>query len=403
MDAAGDAAGVAVIGRRLFVGALGSLAGAWVAAPALARPVPTGRFVRIPHGVPDDHAWRTGGGNPRRSFLASTRIPTTAPSQRWEARAGVGLTHTPALSREGLLYVASQAGVTCVDTGGSVQWSLRMGRPSGTPAFTPDGEVAIGFLPSSFAFAGPGGLRVLASVGGAPRGSLLVLDDGSVVAAAMDHAVYRVDPDGRTIFRLPVATRIAGNVTQIDTHLFAVPATRSVVFFDHEGHLVADVDVPGTPLPYLAATEGGELLALITDGTLLRLGPRGVRTRTRTDIAPSPASGLALGGDGSVHFGSRDQGLVHVLQQGRVVRNDPARGVVGELTVDADGASLAVDVHGRLTAFEPDGSVRWEVAGVARTDASPVIGADGTIYVASYGGALSAYRAEERAEAPRPT
>ncbi|MEZ4247330.1 MAG: hypothetical protein R3B99_03710 [Polyangiales bacterium] len=48
-----------------------------------------------------------------------------------------------------------------------------------------------------------------------------------------------------------------------------------MIFFDHEGHLVADVDVPGTPLPYLAATEGGELVALTTDGTLLRLGPRG--------------------------------------------------------------------------------------------------------------------------------
>ncbi|MEZ4247331.1 MAG: hypothetical protein R3B99_03715 [Polyangiales bacterium] len=46
-----------------------------------------------------------------------------------------------------------------------------------------------------------------------------------------------------------------------------------------------------------------------------------------------------------------------MLQQGRVVRNDPGAWRSGAI-VDADGASLAVDVHGRLTAFEPDGSVR---------------------------------------------
>lgn len=385
--------------RRRFVrdlvvgGVVGGALGSFVDS-ARARPVPTGRFVRIPHGVPSDHPWRTGGGSPRRDFRTATLVPRVAPTRRWEARVGVGRCFTPALSREGLLHVASQAGVGCVDTSGRVLWSLRVGLPSGTPAFTPDGEVAIGLAPTQVAVVGAGGLRVLATLAGAVRGSPLVLDDGSVVVAALDQAVHRIDGEGRVIFRTAIATQVRGAVTQVGPRLFAVPAGASVVFVEPDGRTRATVELPSDVALDLAATEGGEVFAVGVDGTLSRLGPSGVRFSARTGITPSLTSGIALGGDGRVRFGSRERGLAIVDASGTVIdppESELARGVTSELAVDAEGASVVVDARGALVAFEPDGRVRWELATNNRADAAPVLGADGTIYVASFGGTLAAY------------
>jgi outer membrane protein assembly factor BamB len=95
-----------------------------------------------------------------------------------------------------------------------------------------------------------------------------------------------------------------------------------------------------------------------------------------------------------VRFGSRERGLAIVDASGTVIdppESELARGVTSELAVDAEGASVVVDARGALVAFEPDGRVRWELATNNRADAAPVLGADGTIYVASFGGTLAAY------------
>lgn len=372
--------------RRAFLA--GSLA-ALFARPALGRPVPTGRFVRIPHGVPDDHPWRTGGGSPRRDFRCVTLIPAAPPTKRWEVRVGVGRVFAPALSREGLLFVASQAGVGCVDPSGRVLWLLRVGLASGTPAFTPEGEVAVGIAPGEVGIVGAGGLRVLARLGGAVRGSPLVLDDGSVVVAAQDQAVHRIGADGQTLFRAPVATQVSGGVTQIGPSLLALPAERSVVFVELDGRTRTVVELPAPVVLDLAATEAGEVFAMLADGTLCRLAPSGIRGMVRTRVAPLLSSALCVAPDRTVRFGTREHGWVAVTPDG-TVRPGLAvhRGVV-----DPQGVSLAVDVLGNLVAFEPDGTVRWQVSGVGRTDAAPVLGYDGTVYVATFGGGLAAFGA----------
>lgn len=384
--------GVIGAGALVTIGAsLGSLDSV-----AHARPVPTGRFVRIPHGVPSDHPWRTGGGSPRRDFRAVSLVPQVAPTRRWEARVGVGRCFAPALSRDGLLHVASQGGVGCVDASGRVLWSLRVGLPSGTPAFTPDGEVAIGLAPTQVAVVGAGGLRVLATLAGAVRGSPLVLDDGSVIVAALDQAVHRIDGEGRVLFRTPIATQVRGAVTQVGPRLLAVPAGASVVFLELDGRTRATVDLASDVALDLAATEGGEVWSVGVDGTVSRVGPSGVRFSARTGIMPALTSAIALGGDGRIRFGSRERGLAIVDVSGGSVEQpstDPVRAVTSELCVDSVGASVVVDGRGALVAFEPDGRVRWEVATNGRADAAPVMGADGTIYVASFGGSVAAYGA----------
>ena len=68
------------------------------------------------------------------------------------------------------------------------------------------------------------------------------------------------------------------------------------------------------------------------------------------------------------------------------------KAAAGELSVDAGGTTLVVSGRRELLAVAADGRVRWSVSVGRRTFAAPVLGADGTIYVATFGGFLQAWR-----------
>ncbi len=186
-----------------------------------------------------------------------------------------------------------------------------------------------------------------------------------------------------------MATQVSGAVTQVGPTLMALPAERSVVFVELDGRRRAVVELPARVVLDLAATEAGEVFAMLADGTLCRLAPSGIRSMVRTSVAPVLSSALCVAPDGTVRFGTREHGWVAVAPHGTV---RPGL-VVHRGVVDPQGVTLGVDVSGNLVACEPDGAVRWQVSGVGRTDAAPVLGHDGTIYVATFGGGLAAFGA----------
>lgn len=384
------------LSRRAFV------VGAAALLPSLAaaRPVPTGRLVRLPYGVSTEHPWRMGGGDARRSHASPFRAPATAPRRRWEARVGSGRTYAPVLTRDGVLFVASQSGLAAVGADGHVRWMLRLGLASGTPGLTPTGDLALGVPPSAVVVVGASArtmgeppIRVRAELGGGVRGSPLVLDDGSIVVAAHDHAVHRLDPDGRPIFRAAIATQVRGTVTLAGDRL-VVPAGRGAVFLDLDGILRGRADVGAEVALDAAAVRDGSVWLAASDGTLTRVSERGSRVAS-TGLAPSLASNLAIAPDGGLRFGSRADGLVAITADGSVGwQTGAALSVTGGVTVDADGCALAFDSSAQtphLVAVDADGSVRWRVEVARRGDAPPVLGPDGTIYLATYGGTLDAW------------
>ncbi len=384
----------------MSVGRAGRGLGALVAGALLAsglgvvraRPVPVGRYVELHYGVSSRHPWRTGQANERRTARVASHAPRTPPRKLWEASVGAGRVFSPAVAADGTVYVGSQSGVTAVGAGGDVLWSVRTGLVSGTPSFTPEGSLAVGVQPDELLVFGAGAVRSRARLGGGVWGSPLVLADGSIVVAAYDHAVHRIDPSGRRIFRTSVRTRIRGSVA-LSGELLVVPAGRELLWLTARGDLARAVSLGGEVVLGPAIADDGTAWVATADGVLSAVGPSG-RLLVRTELGghPSAASNLAIADDGSVRLGVLGAGLVCVGPNGGVRwRQSSHRGLIQELAVDSAGVTLTVAVDEVMLAVDEAGSVLWEVPLGASTDAAPVLGADGTIYVPTFGGTLQAW------------
>ncbi|MEM9068860.1 MAG: PQQ-binding-like beta-propeller repeat protein [Myxococcota bacterium] len=371
----------------------------WVAAlvlfPSLgqARPVPVGRYVEIPYGVSEGHPWRTGGGDPRRTHRSEHRAPESAPTQQWTARVGVGRVFSPTIAEDGTIYVASQRGVAAVAADGTVRWERAVGLVSGTPSITPDGGIAFGTQPDELLVLRQGSARSRARIGGGVRGSPLVLDDGSIVLAAYDQAIHRFDADGRRMFRTPVTTQVRGTVAR-SGDLLVVPAGRELLWISVRGTIVRTTSLGSSIELGPAVADDGVAWVVTAEGVLVAVTPAGrVVVRTDLDARPSRASNLAIADDGSLRLGTADAGLLCIGAGGTERWRLTDRGTLaGEVIVDADGVALLVNSDGAMLAVEPDGDVRWQASLGTRTDAAPVLGADGTIYTTTFGGTLQAWR-----------
>ncbi|MAC27797.1 MAG: hypothetical protein CMN31_22305 [Sandaracinus sp.] len=364
------------------------------AALVRARPVPTGRYVEIPFGVATDHPWRTGGGDPRRTGRLRGLAPSEAPTRQWEA-ANIGSgqrVRTPTVARDGTVFVGSQSGLSMVGPDGAQRWALQVGLASGTPSFTPDGKVVLGAQGGRLLFVGGPRSRAEAEVGALVVGSPLALDDGSVVVPTGDPQLLRVDGEGRRVFetRLPGPAR---SQAALAGGSIVVAAGEGLHWFGLEGALERSVDLGEPVVLGPVVTDTGDVLALSRGGVLHRVGLAGGHDRSELDVRPAPTSALALAPDGSLRFGTLDAGLLCVEPDGSERwRLDDHGPMAGELSVDAGGTTLVVSGRRELLAVAADGRVRWSVSVGRRTFAAPVLGADGTIYVATFGGFLQAWR-----------
>jgi outer membrane protein assembly factor BamB len=130
------------------------------------------------------------------------------------------------------------------------------------------------------------------------------------------------------------------------------------------------------------------------DGSAHQIEPRGGRrSRTELDVSVASDTGIAIGTDGAVRIPGRDDGIICLGPTGTERwRITGEGGFPGELTVDAAGLTLGVSDTGKLLAIDPSGNVVWEVSLQARAQAAPILGPDGTIYVATARGTIQAWR-----------
>ena len=374
--------------------AVGVVAGFLVsAAVANARPVHIGRFEEIAYGISRDHPWNTGGGDRTRSYRSDHRAADAAPHKLWDARVGVGRVAAPALNRDGLLFVGSQAGVTAVGPDGNVRWAVRLGLVSGTPSLTPEGNVAVGGQPGELLVLGRAQTLVHSTIGGGVRGSVLVLDDGSMVVAAYDQALHRYDVVGRELFRSRIATQVRGGVALSANGQLVMPAGRQLLFFSTRGVVVRSVPLGGESLLGPAVGPDGTIWVATIQGTLVGVSSAGrPEVRAELEVRPSGSSNLAVAADGSVRLGTQDAGIVCVGPGGSERWRYGNTDFAGGVSVDAAMTTLTVSATGRLVALDSSGRERWSVDLGSRTDAAPVVGTDGTIYIGTFAGTLQAWR-----------
>ncbi len=393
-EARRSALGAGVIG----VVAVGiAVAAVGVVAPSAgARPVRIGRYTEIPYGVPVGQPWATAGGDARRSGRSPVAIAERPPALVWQARLGAGRPSAPLVTRAGDLFVATAAGVTALGADGTVRWTARIGFAVGTPSLTPSFGIASATHGGELFVLAPDGepdQRVV--VGGAVRGSPLVLDDGSVVLAAYDMALHRFDADGRRLFRVPLAGQAGGSPAFTPGGEIVVPAADRLYFVSPRGTITHTVVVGAAVVAGPAVADDGTVWVATQDGAVQSIGSDGsLEARTDLGASMSPASAtLAVGRDGAVWVPTSDDALVCIGPGGTErFRVAGEGGFLAGPVLTRSGAALVITERGKLIAIAPDGTILWRADTGERTDQQPVLGADGTIYVASVRGVLEAWR-----------
>ena len=175
-----------------------------------------------------------------------------------------------------------------------------------------------------------------------------------------------------------------------DGRLFALdPDTGGVLW----SFAVAGSAIWGTPAVggagtiYVATEDTGIVYAINADGS----------ERWQYAAGAGVTGPLAIGGDGTVYAGT-DEGAT-----GRLIALNPdgtekwlspfdlGGTTRSSVNFGADGSVYARDYAGNLFAIDPaDGSERWQIALGPYSGASPVIAADGTVYLGSLPGSATA-------------
>ncbi|MHC4687983.1 MAG: outer membrane protein assembly factor BamB family protein, partial [Planctomycetota bacterium] len=101
---------------------------------------------------------------------------------------------------------------------------------------------------------------------------------------------------------------------------------------------------------------------------------------TGGDVRSPPA----IGADGTIYVGSRDNNLYAINRNGTEKWRFATGGDVYSPAIGADGTIYVGSRDFNLYAINPDGTEKWRFATGGLVSSSPAIGADGTIYVGSY-------------------
>lgn len=304
----------------------------------------------------------------------------------------------PFLDQQGIVYFGAKDGnvyaLRAPKRGimGELVWSLNLGTTIQTsPAFTPDGTLVIGADDWAYygitpprATSGPK-LKWRFQTQGTLITSPTVDSDGTVFVASMDGKVYALEPPREAGQPVKVRWSFASGARDDRGGFENAPA------LDNEGTL------------YIGGNDG-ILYALDSKTGKVRWTFDGVaRSGYRTYAI---FSSVAIGPDRTIYFGGKNGDLYAIREQRGLFRTGPqvlwryrlGSGIQSSPLLAADGTVYLGDERGIFHAVRPPDSGEWATAlwkfsTKGTLISSPALAADGTLYEASMDGKLYAFRA----------
>ena len=361
---------------------------------ALAFPVWPGRLQEIPYGVDLRHPFRTGDASERRDGYVPNLGPVEAPSEVWRTPLGAGRPSTPALSRDGVLYIPNAGGLHALAADGQLLWSISLGFVASTPSITTEGDLVVGTQAGELVVvASDGSIKSRRPVNGAVRGSPLVLPDGSIAVSTFDRTLYRIDWSGRELFRRAVNWPSSGPLAWDGSVLIAAFSDR-VSFVSSDGDLLRSVAVGAPIMGGPSLGRDGTVWLLGQDMSVRRLSPgSSVVESVELGVPVGPKARLAIAADGSVRIPTRGDALLCLGPEGSERWRVSGEGsFLGGALVDGEGRTYAVNHRGVLLGIDSAGRVLWRTRLLTRSDVTPVLGDDGSIYVVDVRGTVYAFR-----------
>ncbi len=378
--------------RVALVLALASLA----SSVALAHPVRVGRYVEVPYGIDPRHPYPGARGGPDRAGRLRGRVGAARPDRIWERELPQRRPRGPTIGADGSLYLATDHGLVALDAHGVLRWTVGDWSLPAAPALTPAGDVLVVTRQGLVVLVSPDGVvrRTATLLGDSVRGAPLVLDDGSVVIGTIERRVHRLDANLRRLFVTDVADGTPGTVTRARRGVLAVPAGRLLVLLSPRGELARQVSLGARASGPAAIADDGTIWVPTADGVLFAVDAGGrIRARAELGSRHYDDAAIAVGRDGAVRVPTLGAGLVCVGPGGTprwAAATDTA--FMAPAVIDEDDTTLVVDRGARLYAFDASGAERWRLLLGDYTYESPVLGADGTLYVATERGVIQAWR-----------
>src|ERR671919_724019 len=315
---------------------------------------------------------------------------------------------SPIVDQQGLFYFGAKDGnvyaLRAPKRGimGELVWSLNLGTTIETsPAFTPDGTLVIGaddwayygITPASCSSGRKVKWRFQAQ--GTLITSPAVDSDGTVFVASMDGKIYALEPPKDAGQPVKVRWSFSSGARDDKGGFENAPA------IDNEGTL------------YMGGNDG-TFYALDTKTGKVKWTFDGVaRSGYRTYAIFSSA---AIGPDRTVYFGGKNGDLYAIRQQPGFFGSGPqvlwqhklGPGIQSSPLLAADGTVYVGDERGMFHAIRPPASggsatALWKFSTKGTLISSPALAADGTLYEGSMDGKLYAFKAgaaKPRAEGP---
>ncbi len=364
-------------------------------------------------------AWPMLGHDPTHSFTSSVAGPAT-PLKKWESPLGQlysPYTASPVIGADGTIYIATYSRLYAINPDGTQKWHwVSKDGLYGSPAIDSTGTVYLGGTSGELYAVNPDGtLKWKFDTGLAVVASPVIGTDGTIYVGAEDGHFYAINPDGTKKWDYLTAGAIASSA--------AIDTTGTIYFGSGDGKFhalnpdgsqkwvfAAAGSAQGAPIlgsdgsVYFAATDG-YFYALNSAGALrweaiagsgyygyypgpyYYLGTAAGAVSALATATPSmllvPNKGgtklLSLSAAGALNwsFAATDTEFYNVMP--------PA--------IDSNGVAYTGSLGtGRLFAINPDGTEKWHATPEPPVYydyyypvSSPVIGADGTLYLTARG------------------
>lgn len=334
----------------------------------------------------------------------------------WEYSVSTPITTSPAQGPDGTVYVGNSTGLFAITNGGSNKWTFAA-TVKGSPAIGHDGTVYFGAYEGTFYALSPSGSLKWSF---APQGYVwstpALAADGTIYYVA-GGALMALNPDGSKKWQLGVSggtTPVQGfsPVVGRDGTIYCGSAFRNLIAVSPQGDLKWSVPIDGasSDSPAIGAdgtvyVAGANLFAIASGG--------GIAWGTSTNDFGSASP--AVGRNGTIYVESlpaSSPGLHALSPSGTLLwRSGSSPGAYGyPMTcpaVDVAG-NLYFASSNTLFAIAPQGTVQWVFSPTVPStppppdQSSPIIGPDGTIYVAFYCTLYAISGTNAPADAPWP-
>jgi outer membrane protein assembly factor BamB len=236
---------------------------------------------------------------------AAGRLLAFAPSgrERWSFRTREGACLTPALGRDGSIFLpASRGTVYCLTYSGRERWRFRAGvEITSPPAIGPDGTLYFGTSDRRLLALSPDGekrweIALPGLVSGPAIGS-----DGSLYVGAS--GIHRVSPEGSLKWSFPIPARTAGPVLTEAGTVVAGGWNGVLYAVSQEGVELWELRLP-EPIGQAPAAAGELLYVGTASPSFFAVGVDGTLRWSFT--AKQPVGCPAVGGDGNLYLGAED-------------------------------------------------------------------------------------------------